>query len=196
MTIPMQAMTTRTMIWRTANSTEVNSRHRARPSRAGRVESGGPRRSGDLDRRAARERSSYGRATAGSARSPADGVACRSRPRSRGEDGRRAASSAWAKSVRRSSTSSRPTEQRSSPAAMPVSASSASRQLAMGRRRRVGDDRVDAAERRGPLGDRQRIDERPPGDPATGDLEREHPAAGPQTGARPARPGGGSARPG
>jgi hypothetical protein len=35
MTKPTVAITPSTMIWRTANSTEVNSRHRARPSFAG-----------------------------------------------------------------------------------------------------------------------------------------------------------------
>ncbi len=80
----------------------------------------------------------------------------------------------------RSSRSSRPTEQRSSPALIPASASWASRQLAMGRRRRVGDDRVDAPERGGPLRDRQGVDERaargPTADRPAGQLEREHPA--------------------
>ena len=41
----------------------------------------------------------------------------------------------------------------------------------------MGDDRVDAAERGGQLGDGQRIDERSPAGPAADDLEGEHPAA-------------------
>ena len=51
MVMPLDAMITRTMIWRTAKSTFVKSRHSARPTRAGAFE---PRRTGgarEIDRR-------------------------------------------------------------------------------------------------------------------------------------------------
>jgi hypothetical protein len=49
----------------------------------------------------------------------------------------------------------------------------------MRRRWRVDDHRVDAAERGGQLGERQCVDDRPAGGPATLDLEGEHPAGNP-----------------
>ena len=60
---------------------------------------------------------------------------------------------------------------------MPAAASSAARQLAMGRRRRMDDDRVDAAQRGGPLGDPQGVDEGRGGRRAAGQLHGQHPAA-------------------
>ena len=50
-------------------------------------------------------------------------------------------------------------------------------ELAMGGGRRMGDDRVDAAQGRGQLGDREGVDERAATRPATGDLEGKHATA-------------------
>jgi hypothetical protein len=53
-------------------------------------------------------------------------------------------------------------------------------ELAVGRRGRVDDHREDAPERCRQLRQLERVDERPPGVATTGQLEREHPAPGPQ----------------
>ena len=58
------------------------------------------------------------------------------------------------------------------PAVIPALGEGRVVELAVGRRRRVGDDREDAAERRRPLRDRQRVDERPAGRAAAVELER------------------------
>ena len=90
--------------------------------------------------------------------------------------------SAAAKSACRSSRSSSPTDTRSRPGVIPASSSSRLARLAVRRRRRVDDHRVDAAERGGQLRQPERIDHGATGDPAALDLEREHPAghAGPE----------------
>ena len=81
---------------------------------------------------------------------------------------------------------------------IPAASSSASVELAVRRRRRVDDHRVDAAERGGQLGEAQRVDDRATGRPAAGDLEGEHPAgdARPELAQRPRRAAGWLARPG
>ena len=134
------------MIWTTAKSTDVNRRHRPRPTRA----------------------SGFGRrAVAGAVRTAA-GVATRRTLDADGEaldrGGRaRAATRAAAKSSCRSSRSSSPTETRSRPGRDPGGGELRVGHLALRRRRRVDDHRVDAAERGGQLGQGQRIDDRPAG---------------------------------
>ena len=107
-----------------------------------------------------------------------------------------AASSACPKSATRSASSSRPTDTRRRPSVMPAAASDAGVERAVGRRRRVDDHRVDAAQAGGPLRDR-RGRRRTPG-PRPG-RRRGRPTASRRRGrgsARRPRAAGGSGGPG
>ena len=146
--MPMTASTASTMIWTTAKSTEVSRPQTALPIRVGRPGAGRSRR--PPRRRWSRWRPPYAVATA-SAR-PRSAVAA---------PGRGAAASSAARSRRRGPPRprGRPST-RSRPSVMPGRGERRGVELAVRRRRRVDDHRVDAAEAGGPLRDREGVEER------------------------------------
>ena len=185
--IPTTASSDRTMIWATAKLTEVSRRQMARPSRAGGSSSGARARARVAAGLAIGLLLARGRRRVGRCRRGGGGR------RGGHRAGARAASRPISKSATRSSRSSSPTETRSSPAVMPALGEGRVVELAVGRRRRMDDHREDAAERRGQLRQRQRVDDGPAGLAAALELEGEHPAAGRGAGGRRRRAGGGSA---
>src|SRR5258705_9407596 len=151
------------MIWTTAKFTEVKSRHRRIPARAGRLGATGSGAARPSDR--SRDR------IAASIRPP--------RPSGRGRCGGDGPS--------RRKPAAEVLDEVLDVLEADADAQKAGRdppldelrlrQLAPRGRRRVDHHRVDAAEGRRELGDSERVDERPAGIATADDLEREHPAA-------------------